>query len=366
MFKVLSFVVPVGLALCIFHSHETMAQQSGESGVVYEAARNKIGLIRYCRKAGLLDQSAADQAVTTVEAGLSGLPSDDTLTREQGDRAQQAGEDGFWEAGRRRDVASIANLFHTTPAELCQEWAGETVRAQAMKPYREVKTITIEPPRFAPSFPQSAFEPDQSTQVDTAKIAAAAGSHSASLPPLPERAPLAPPEAEFASLQNNPSTDSYLPPAERAAKGYVGAAAITAPRALREPPDLTAPLPKPVAAKGTERLPLEEAVAQPPREQTVMAAAAVAPAPREQPAPAAAAVAPPPGEQTVAAAGMIAPSPRDEQAVAAAGAIARSPGAYDRPHSLGDVWPFNRIGNPRRCLMPGCKWKPSAEKRPVQ
>jgi hypothetical protein len=134
MSHVLSLVALFGLMLCMLPSHRTMAQQLSESGVVYEAARNKLGLIRYCRRNNLLDPTLADQVVTAVETGLRERPPGDSFATEQGDIAQQAGEDGFWDAGRRRDIAGVASLFGTTPADLCRDWADETLRAQAPRP----------------------------------------------------------------------------------------------------------------------------------------------------------------------------------------------------------------------------------------
>jgi hypothetical protein len=158
MSQVPPLVVLLGLTLSFFSSRETMAQQFDENGVVYEAARNKVGLIRYCRKNQLLDQAVADQAITAVEARLRQLPPGNGSSTEQGDRAQQAGEDGFWEVDRRRDIVGVASLFRTTPADLCKEWADDTLRAQE----REIDNTTIaeaEPARIAPN--------DKPTLVDT-------------------------------------------------------------------------------------------------------------------------------------------------------------------------------------------------------
>jgi hypothetical protein len=154
MFPVLSLFVLLGLTLCILPSLNARAQSS-ENGVVYEAARNKIGLIRYCRGNALLDPVIAGQAITAVETVLRELPPSESLPAEQGDRAQQAGEDGFWDVGRRRDIASVAKLFHTTPTDLCQEWADETLRAQAPSRRREATTTTA----VAPIQPPSQAEP---------------------------------------------------------------------------------------------------------------------------------------------------------------------------------------------------------------
>ena len=368
MFQVPSFVVLLGLTLCILPSHKTMAQQSNESDVVYEAARNKIGLIRYCRNVGLLDPAIADQAVTAVEAGLRELASSETFASEQGDRAQQAGEDGFWEAGRRRDIAGIATLFRTTPADLCQEWAGETVRAQALKPYREVKTITMVVPKpFQPIWqagPAPVAEPApvvEPIQVDRPPAQAAAPAPVAEPiqvgrppaqaaapapvveptqvgrpfaqasavvrvarpnppPPLPEKAPFPPAGVELASFQPALPTGGQPAPTDRAVSGQMNSTTVVITSAM---PIMPSAIPqssgqaKPLSAR------LATEAAEPlPREQTV---AAAEPLPREQ---------------TVTAAE---PSRR-----------------------LWARWPFNRMGKPGRCLMPGCKWSAPEEKRASQ
>jgi len=317
MFQVPSFVVLLGLTLCILPSHKTMAQQSSESGVVYEAARNKIGLIRYCRNVGLLDLAIADQAVTAVEAGLRELASSETFASEQGDRAQQAGEDGFWEAGRRRDIAGIAKLFRTTPADLCQEWAGETVRAQALKPYREVKTITMVVPKpFQPIWqagPAPVAEPTQVGRPFAQASAVVRVARPNPPPPLPEKAPFPPAGVELASFQPALPTGGQPAPTDRAASGHVSNTAAIMPSAIPQSSGQTKPFSARLATEAAEPL---------PREQTV---AAAEPLPREQ---------------TVTAAE---PSRR-----------------------LWARWPFNRMGKPGRCLMPGCKWSAPEEKRASQ
>jgi hypothetical protein len=201
-----------------------MAQQQGaESGFVVEAARNKIGLIRYCRKNELLDPALADQAVAAVETGLRDLPPGDISVIEQGDRAQQAGEEGFWEIGRRRDIASVATLFRTTPADLCREWADETLRAQGPKPTRDVVTIIdaapIEAPNTEPVF--VATPPASTTEAKRAARAVLP-------PPLPKKAPLPPREAELASLPRTLPTSGDLDSDRKAAAGQK--AAIKTPR----------------------------------------------------------------------------------------------------------------------------------------
>jgi hypothetical protein len=227
MFQVPSLVVLLGLTLCILASRQAMAQQFSESDVVYEAARNKIGLIRYCRNNGLLDPAIATQAVAAVETGLRKLPPGNALSREQGDRAQRAGEAGFWEAGRRRDIGSVAKLFRTTPADLCQEWADETLRAQAPRRRGKV-TTTI-----------AVIAPIQQVDRRPARAnAVARAAPSDPLPPLPERAPFLRTRAEPAALP----TVGNLASTGKAEPGHKSGTTALAPSALSRSSGQAAPL----------------------------------------------------------------------------------------------------------------------------
>jgi hypothetical protein len=235
MFRVLS-VVLLGLALWPFSSNEIAAQQFAETGVVYEAGRNKIGLILHCRNNALLDPPIANQAVTAVETGLSKLPLGDPLTREQGDRAQQAGEAGYWEAGRRRDIAGVAKLFGTTPADLCKEWAAETLRAQAPRPRGEITTVAaVAPIQPVQPFPQTEATPVQPTQADRSATRGATVNEapSAAPPPLPEKAPSLPRGSELASLPRTLPTSGDLASTGAAVSGLKSGATATTPAAKR-------------------------------------------------------------------------------------------------------------------------------------
>jgi hypothetical protein len=363
MFQVLSLVVLLGLTLCMFPLHNTMAQQFSESDVVYEAARNKIGLIRYCRDNQLLKPEVADQVVAAVEAELSKISPDNSFVKEQGDRAQQAGEDGFWEAGRRRYIASVATLFRTTPADLCQEWADETLRAQTLRRRKEVATIDvvtpiqpiepIQPPRQVAPTPvktiivktvpvkTSPFEalqgktaPLELIQLDTVAVElppvepiqadksppratpVVKAARVALLPPLPERAPLPPPEPQaqaepqpeppVASLPATLPTGGFLASISRAVSGNKSGATATTPSAIQQPSEQAVP----VSARQAN-----ETAAPLPREQAVTAA--------------------------------------DEPA----------PRIYDQPQPLVEKWPFKRVRKAERCLLAGCKWPAAQERR---
>jgi hypothetical protein len=216
MFRVPSIVVLLGLFLCVPPSNQTMAQPFDESGVVYEAARNKIGLISHCRDNALLATDIADQAVTTLRSGLPKRPTSNPLAGENGDRAQQAGEDGFLDAGRKRDITSVARLFRTSPADLCREWADETLRAQEPTPRKPASTIAV----IEPVQPSARARPITGRTASGAVPPAQKTALSASNPPMPAKARSQPAGPQFASLQHTSPTGALLvPPGERAGSG---------------------------------------------------------------------------------------------------------------------------------------------------
>jgi hypothetical protein len=298
MFQVSSLAVLLGLMLYIFPSHGAQAEDISESGVVYEAARNKIGLIRYCRRLELLDPATADQAIKIVENGLHRFPPEDLIAITQGDRAERAGEDGFWDAGRNRDIAGVAKLFRTTQADLCQEWAAETVRSQRRR--REIVTIPVAAPiRQLPK----AVEQEEDKWPSLASEPA--GDTAFALPPLPERAPFQPSEAAFAAWQR------AAPPAETPSP----------------PPPVDLGQPEAVTAReaAAARLAAEEAAV----EAEERAAQVEEPLASERPITAAAPARPLYGD---------APAQLDRRA------------------------PTARRGPSERCLMPGCRWPTAQER----
>jgi hypothetical protein len=119
--------VMLGLSLCCGHAASASAQQSDGPDTFYVYARNKIGLLRYCRDHALVGQVTADRAIKAVETGLRRLAVADGLARERGNKAEKTGEAGLWEeANGKQNLASVAKLFGTTPAGLCKEMAGQT------------------------------------------------------------------------------------------------------------------------------------------------------------------------------------------------------------------------------------------------
>jgi hypothetical protein len=370
MFPVPSPVVLLGLALGILWWHPAMAQQGSDSVVVYEAARNKIGLIRYCRSAKLLDAVVASQAIATMESVLPAPPASETVTIEQGDRAQQAGEDGFWEVGRRRDLASVAKLFRTTPADLCQEWADETLRVQgpqrrkavtmnasmapfpSIQPVPQAETAPVEPAQpekqsFASFLP---FSPTEPALVEPEKADKQPFISIQSVP-LTEPTPAQPAQAEkqsFAPAQ--PLSPTEPTPAEpaQAEKQPARATATPAVKAARLAPP--PPLPEKAAPPPAE----PEVASLPHTSQTGGQLASVGKAvPRRKSGTAAA-----PNAASGQPASLSLPPdatgalPRP-QAVTTAAPL-RDPDDKSQPEW--EEWRFSKAGKPGRCLLAGCKW----------
>lgn len=345
MFQVLSPFVLLGFVLSMLPWQKATAQQFNESDFVYEAVRNKIGLIRYCRNNGLLDPATADQAIMAV---VRNIDTSYTVPRDQGDRAQKAGEEGFWGASRTRDIASVAKLFRTTPTDLCQEWAEETLRAQEPERRREIAAIAVlrankaaprieptpEENRAAPPVEPAPLENQTATlsepaadenqptaeenqpivaenqpapRIEPAPLAKKAAA-AAKVPPLPERAPPAPiltAKSEPALMQHSTPTSARLTTANGGMMSgqMSGIGAKAMPSAM-------------LHSSGQEAEPLS-----PP-----LAVEAEAP--------------PPVGENVAATL----PSPE--------------PDGKSR-----SFWPFKRQGRSERCFMPGCKWPASQEKQ---
>jgi hypothetical protein len=116
----------LGFGLAALAPHPATAQQSRGRDIVYEAARNKIGLIRYCHRQGLLDRQTTDIALRVAESGLDPSAAPAVITA--GDKAEEDGEAGILGPSGKRDITNFAVLFKTTPASLCKEWAAESLR----------------------------------------------------------------------------------------------------------------------------------------------------------------------------------------------------------------------------------------------
>ena len=110
------------------------AQEDDRQAVLYQSARNKIGLLRWCRDKGFLGQITAERAIDAIDAGARRIPVNAAL-KDRGDNAEEIGTAGFWVANGQRELSSVAELFGTTTEALCRELAGQTRKLQsAAKP----------------------------------------------------------------------------------------------------------------------------------------------------------------------------------------------------------------------------------------
>lgn len=192
MYKVRCVAALLSLTLCILPLNRTAAQQLDVSIVVYEAGRNKIGLLRYCRNNTSLDAAIAEKAAEVIETNLRTFPLENGHVRELGDRAEEAGEDGFLDAVRGRDIDSFAQRFRTTRAGLCQEWAEATLRAGESPPSSYfVFPATVQPTGAHRTIASPAFHTVQSSAIRQA----------AALPPVPTKAPFRLTKAKSVSPQ---------------------------------------------------------------------------------------------------------------------------------------------------------------------
>jgi hypothetical protein len=129
MFTRACHAMMIGLGLYGSLTAYAAAQQKAGRDVVYEAARNRVGLLRYCREEKLLSAEVADIAIRVMQGELEAEPAaGQPLARKYGDYAEQDGEDGVLGPDSKRDVATFARSFKTTQTELCREWARESLR----------------------------------------------------------------------------------------------------------------------------------------------------------------------------------------------------------------------------------------------
>jgi hypothetical protein len=214
MFRRASHVMMLGLGLYGGDIASAGAQQKSGRDVVYEAARNRIGLLRHCRDTGLLDKPIADVAIQVTEGELASFPAADTpLGRRYGDAAEKDGEAGVLGPDSKRDMAAFAALFKTTPANLCREWAVESLRgvkgrsiqqAEPREPARpapppvSTATVTAAPRgRIVPP-PNPAGWAPAAVRIEAVTEAAAVGPAAAASSPVPAKPRLsAPAETPF-------------------------------------------------------------------------------------------------------------------------------------------------------------------------
>lgn len=198
-------------------------------------------------------------------------------------------------------------------AEPTVEEPTAALRSQAPRRYLEVKTITVDPPiqpiqlppqaiQLPPQAEPTVEEPPQADSPPARATAVVGAVRSAPPPPLPEKAPGPPAEAEVASLQRTLPTRGQLAPTGRAVSGQTSGTTAIPASVKPQSSGQAVPPPARVTTEAAEPL---------PREQTVTAAA---------------------------------------------------PRLYDQPQPLLEKRVFNRLGKPERCLMAGCRWPSSRER----
>jgi hypothetical protein len=103
-------------------------QQVPGRDLTYEMARNKVGLLRYCKRKGLLDAKIADEAIEGAQAGVSVATAfqETTISKRDGDLAEKNGEAGLWGASRS-PMEQMAESLIRMPEALCEQWASEGV-----------------------------------------------------------------------------------------------------------------------------------------------------------------------------------------------------------------------------------------------
>jgi hypothetical protein len=156
MFRCSYLAVILGFGLCWGCAVAAGPKKSERENVLYEYAHNKVGLLRYCRRNGLVGSFEAERAAQDIEVGLPDLDVDDRDVRERGDKAEKMGEAGFWDAEGREDLASAARRFNTTPSSLCAQLAGMEAPAG-----QSIFTIKVDPKPPASSGPAPEAKPQR-------------------------------------------------------------------------------------------------------------------------------------------------------------------------------------------------------------
>jgi hypothetical protein len=123
------------------------AQESNVRNPVYEIARNKIGLLRYCRDKGFIDRKAADEALRANEHSLGLLTSKMPYSQVAGDEAEKRGEAGVYGSGSRQPIVSLAHVLNTTPEALCKEWVEDSMMTSKAMRLRDVGPMDAPAPQ---------------------------------------------------------------------------------------------------------------------------------------------------------------------------------------------------------------------------
>lgn len=97
--------------------------------MAYNAARNQLGVLKYCQDKGYGDADAV--ALQTKMIGLLPPPADTS----KGDAAEAQGKQGKVSAmGMEQDIATAAKAQNSTEEQLCQRLVGAIKQAGAALP----------------------------------------------------------------------------------------------------------------------------------------------------------------------------------------------------------------------------------------
>ena len=126
-----SLSIVLGLAFGATFAGAQQMQQDPARDLHYEMARNKVGLLRYCKQQGLLDAKVADEAIEGANGGVTAITAfrETPVSRRDGDLAEKNGEAGLWGASHS-PMEQMAQSFVRTPREMCKQWAEEGAASQ--------------------------------------------------------------------------------------------------------------------------------------------------------------------------------------------------------------------------------------------
>ena len=104
------------------------AQQDPARDLTYEMARNKVGLLRYCKQQSLLEAKIADEAIEGAQGGVGVVTAfrETAVSKRDGDLAEKNGQAGLWGV-LRSPMEQMAESLIMTPTGLCKQWAEEGV-----------------------------------------------------------------------------------------------------------------------------------------------------------------------------------------------------------------------------------------------
>lgn len=145
MFRHTYIAVMLGFTFCWACAVPVRAQQ-GNPQDLFVDARNKIGVLRYCRDKGHVGQITADFAIEAIEAGPGRTAGGDRTVKERGARLEKLGEAGFWGAQGDQDLASVAQAFDTTLGALCKELAATAMKLSPNPVVKQAVTVAPVPP----------------------------------------------------------------------------------------------------------------------------------------------------------------------------------------------------------------------------